>query len=98
MGVPQIISDYFSTQPVAKAWLFGSYSRGEATPHSDVDIMVSFLPDSNITLLSYTHIVNDLQRLLHKKVDLTEEGQLLPFAQESAERDKILIYERSTEG
>jgi len=98
MRVQQIISDYFSTQPVAKAWLFGSYSRGEATAHSDVDIMVSFLPNSNVTLLNYTHIVNDLQRLLRKKVDLTEEGQLLPFAQDSAERDKILIYERNAKG
>jgi len=97
MNIQQIISDYCSTQPIAKAWLFGSYSRGEATAHSDVDIMVSFLPDSNITLLSYAHIVNDLQHLLHKKVDLAEEGQLLPFAQESAARDKILIYERNAE-
>jgi predicted nucleotidyltransferase len=24
----------------AKAFLFGSYARGEATPHSDIDIMV----------------------------------------------------------
>ena len=23
------ISDYFKTQPVLKAWLFGSYARGE---------------------------------------------------------------------
>ena len=25
------IADYFKTQPVLKAWLFGSYSRGEQT-------------------------------------------------------------------
>ena len=24
----QMIADYFKTQPVLKAWLFGSYSRG----------------------------------------------------------------------
>ena len=36
------IQDYFKTQPVLKAWLFGSYARGEETPNSDVDILVVF--------------------------------------------------------
>ena len=36
------IQDYFKTQPVLKAWLFGSYARGEETPDSDVDILVVF--------------------------------------------------------
>jgi hypothetical protein len=36
----KLIADYFKTQPVLKAWLFGSYSRGEETEHSDVDILI----------------------------------------------------------
>jgi len=36
------IADYFKTQPVVKAWLFGSYSRGEQRPWSDVDILVQY--------------------------------------------------------
>lgn len=36
----QKIAEYFKTQPVLKAWLFGSYSRGEERPDSDVDIHV----------------------------------------------------------
>jgi len=31
------IADYFKTQPVLQAWLFGSFARGEETPLSDVD-------------------------------------------------------------
>ena len=27
----QTIAEYFKTQPVLKAWLFGSYARGECT-------------------------------------------------------------------
>lgn len=92
--IQHIIASYFSNQPIEKAWLFGSYSRGEATSHSDVDILVTFMPESNVTLFEYAHIVNDLQKLLRKKVDLVEEGQLLDFALDSAQRDKILIYER----
>ncbi|MBR6262211.1 MAG: nucleotidyltransferase domain-containing protein [Prevotella sp.] len=35
----QTLSDYFKTQPVLKAWLFGSFARDEETPLSDVDII-----------------------------------------------------------
>ena len=41
--IQQKIADYFKTQPVLKAWLFGSYARGEETETSDVDIL--FVPD-----------------------------------------------------
>lgn len=34
------IQEFFKTQPVTRAWLFGSCSRGEETPQSDVDILV----------------------------------------------------------
>ena len=37
-----IIAEYFKTQPVLKAWIFGSYARGEERPDSDVDILVEF--------------------------------------------------------
>lgn len=29
--IKKIIADYFATQPVLKAWLFGSFARGEQT-------------------------------------------------------------------
>ncbi|MBO7120517.1 MAG: nucleotidyltransferase domain-containing protein [Bacteroidaceae bacterium] len=40
-AMTQKIAEYFKTQPVLKAWLFGSYSRGEERPDSDVDILVA---------------------------------------------------------
>lgn len=85
---------YFSTQPVLKAWLFGSFSRGEETKDSDVDIMVS-LDKSKPIGLKFFGMWSDLEELLGRKVDLVSEGTLLPFAQESVERDKILVYERT---
>lgn len=89
-----IIRKYFATLPIAKAWLFGSYSRGEETLESDVDIMVSFDKDAKISLFNYAGIICKLESLLNHKVDLVEEGTLLPFAQQSVNEDKILIYER----
>ena len=87
------IAEYFKTQPVLKAWLFGSYSRGEQTKDSDVDILV-LLDKSRPIGLKFSGMWSDLEELLGRKVDLVSDGTLLPFAQQSADKDKILIYER----
>ena len=87
-------AEYFKTQPVLKAWLFGSFARGEETAHSDVDLLVE-LDHSKPVGLKFFGMWNDLERLLNCKVDLVEEGELLPFAADSANRDKRLIYERA---
>ena len=90
----QTIADYFKTQPVLKAWLFGSYSRGEEKPWSDVDILVELDQEHPIGLLKFAGIMCDLEDLLGRKVDLIEEGTLKSFATESVNRDKKLIYAR----
>ena len=82
----QLIADYFKTQPVLKAWLFGSFARGEETEDSDLDILVEYDKNARISLL--------LEKSTGRRIDLIEDGCLLPFAVESANRDKVLIYER----
>ena len=91
----KLIADYFKTQPVLKAWLFGSFSRGEQRDYSDVDILI--LPDKSqhFSLFTLSGMYEDLKELLGREVDLITEGGLMPFARESADRDKILIYERA---
>ena len=91
----ELIAQYFKTQPVLKAWLFGSYARGEATPESDVDILVEFDHSSPIGLFAYARMWRELEERLGRQVDLVEEGTLLPFAVESVNRDKKLVYERA---
>lgn len=91
----QAIHDYMAKQPVEKAWLFGSYARGEEKPDSDIDIL--FVPDYSgkpFTLFTYGGMYADLKKLLGREIDLVVEGSLRPYAQQSAEQDKILVYER----
>ena len=91
----QQIAEYFKTQPILKAWLFGSYSRGEQRADSVVDILI--LPDKSqhFSLFTLSEIYEDLKELLGCEVDVITVGGLMPFARESADRDKILIYERA---
>lgn len=90
------IQGYFATLPITKAWLFGSYSRGEESAESDVDILVVFDKDAKINLFKYADIICQLETILNHKIDLVEESSLLPFAQETANKDKVLIYERAS--
>ena len=90
------IQEYFSGQPVEKAWIFGSCSRDENTRDSDVDILVKYTDGQRISLLTISRIMVNLSKLINRKVDLVEDGQLLDFAIESVNRDKILIYERKS--
>ena len=89
------LQGFFPAYPVEKAWVFGSYARGEETRKSDLDVLVRFDENATITLIDYAKIMNNLSDLLHKKVDLVQEGKLYKFAQESVENDKILVYERT---
>ena len=91
----QVIAEYFKTQPVLKAWLFGSFARGEETEDSDVDVLVQFDRSFPIGLLAYMRMHRELEERLGRKVDLVEEGTLRPAAQITAERDMKVIYERS---
>ena len=92
----QKISDYFSTRLVMKAWVFGSYARGEQRPDSDIDIMIVPDRDAHVGLFMLSGMRLDLQDLLGVKVDLVTEKGLLPFARPSAEKDMVLMYERIT--
>ena len=90
----QVIADYFKTQPVVKAWLFGSFARGEETEDSDVDLLVEYDEDG-VSLMKHAAMIIELEERLQRPVDIVENGTLLSFAVESAERDKIQIYERA---
>ena len=96
-AMTQAIADYFKTQPVVKAWLFGSFARGEGTPQSDVDILVEYDKNARISLLFISHMMGALEKVAGRRVDLIEEGCLLPFAEDTVNRDKILIYERDNQ-
>jgi hypothetical protein len=88
------LRSYFASQPIEKAWLFGSMARGEATDDSDVDIIVRFDKSSRVSLLKHVAIIDDLTQLLKRDVDVVSDGTLLPWVADSANNDKILIYER----
>lgn len=64
--IKQTLSDVLGSKPVDFAYLFGSYAKGDADAKSDVDIMVS----GAITGLEFFSLGGELERALHKNVDI----------------------------
>jgi predicted nucleotidyltransferase/plasmid maintenance system antidote protein VapI len=78
---------------VSKAWIFGSFARGgEFNTKSDIDLMVKFKEPSKTSLFDYADISFLLEEKLKVKIDLVEEGCLLPFALDTAKNDLTLVY------
>ena len=94
-AIAEAVAEYLKTQPVVKAWIFGSYARGEEKPWSDVDILVELDKRKPVGLLKFVGIKNSLEDILDKNVDLDENGTLRQYAIESVNHDKQLIYERA---
>jgi predicted nucleotidyltransferase len=89
----QIVRDYFSGQPVLKAYLFGSYSRDEADSNSDIDILIDLDYSKHIGL-GFVTMQSDLQKRLQKKIDLVSSKGVSKYIKPFIDKDKVLIYER----
>jgi len=55
---------------VAELALFGSVLRGDFRPDSDVDVLVTFDPESRRTLFEMVDMQDELSALLGRPVDL----------------------------
>lgn len=88
-----VLKKFFNNKPVLKAYLFGSYSRGDADENSDIDILVE-LDYSKLIGLEFFQMQLDLQDLLNHKVDLLSVKAVSKYIHPFIENDKYLIYEK----
>lgn len=88
------VRQYLSDKPIDKAWLFGSFARSEESKDSDIDLLVRFVKPNKIDLFDYIGFRQELEELTGRRVDLVEEGYLIPAAEENVDKEKTLIYER----
>lgn len=73
---------------VAELSLFGSFARGDNRPDSDVDVLVRFEPGATVTLFTLGGLLNDLEELLGRKVDVVEDSpRMRADFREEVERD-----------
>lgn len=85
----QAILDAAARHGASNVRIIGSVARGEATPDSDVDVLVFMEPDRS--LLDRAGLSLDLQEILGRKVDVATERGLRPRLRESVMQDAIAL-------
>lgn len=80
--------ELFKKYPLKSMALFGSYSRGDETQDSDVDVMVELNGPIGIKFLDLNY---EIENLLHKKVDLVSKRGIKPVYFEFIAPDLIYV-------
>ncbi len=97
MGLSQeniaLLENYFKNKPVLKAYVFGSFARGENDQNSDIDLLLE-LDYSRKIGLGFVQMQIELEELLNQKVDLVSLNGLSPFIKPVVDKEKMLIYAR----
>ena len=88
--IREIVARVVSRYPVRRAYIFGSFSRGEQSKGSDVDVLIDRA--SGFTLLSQCGIKSELEDALGMRVDVVTRGALKESVRSNAERDELLAY------
>lgn len=72
--------------PLRRLALFGSFARGDATPESDIDILVEVDPSIG---LGFVTLAEELEKVTGHRVDLVSRRAVKPLLWEQIEPDLI---------
>ena len=86
------IRDFCQRNNIKKMSLFGSALRGEMTENSDVDILVEFLPETNIGLIKLAGLEIELSAIIGEKVDLRTPADLSRYFRDDVVREAKELY------
>ena len=94
LSIPRIrecIAPICKKYPIQKAYLFGSYARGNATEKSDVDLRIEGDIKSFFMLGG---IYSELSDALGTELDLLSRLPDSEAFRENLKKDEVLLYER----
>ena len=75
---------------IKKILIFGSYARNEATPNSDLDLIVEF-PEGT-SLIDHIGIEFELSEALNMKIDLLSQNGISLYIKDQIMKEAIVIY------
>ena len=74
------IADFCRRHHVQELALFGSALRDDFGPDSDIDLLIEFAPDAQVSLFDFVRLRDELSAFFGREVDLVEKrGLRNPF-------------------
>ncbi|MEO8171662.1 MAG: nucleotidyltransferase family protein [Sediminibacterium sp.] len=80
--------ELFKKYPLKSMALFGSYSRGEETEDSDVDVLVELSVPDGMAFIKLSH---ELEEIVKRKVDLVSKGGMKERYMRAIENDLLYV-------
>ena len=77
---------------IARMSLFGSVARGDATPESDIDLLVVFDPAARMDLIRMIGLERRLGETLGRPVEFMTEPVKNPYLRANVERDRRFVF------
>jgi predicted nucleotidyltransferase/plasmid maintenance system antidote protein VapI len=87
-----VIAAISTFKKINKAWVYGSFSRGDDGPKSDIDIALN--ADDTFSYFDLAEVKYSLEKALNRKVDVGFLDSFKPYILEHVKPDLKLIYER----
>src|SRR6266478_8854491 len=66
------IQEFCQRWKITEFALFGSVLRDDFRPDSDVDVLVTFAPETRYSLFDLVHMQDELKEIFGREVDLVE--------------------------
>ncbi len=93
--IKEMIYDILKKYGIEKAYIFGSYARGEANKQSDIDIMIK---KGNLkTLLQLSVLAYEIEQILKKQIDIVIEETYtddIKYDSETIKLAKSIFYNK----
>jgi hypothetical protein len=87
------IAEFCCKWRVKEFAIFGSALREGFGPGSDVDVLVELLPDHGLNLYDWVDMIEELEAIFGRKVDLVAKGGLKnPFRRREILRTAEVVY------
>lgn len=87
------ITDFCRRWKISELALFGSVLREDFGPDSDLDVLVSLEPDAPWSLFEWVDMIDELEAIFGRKVDLVEKSGLRnPFRRHGILRNREILY------
>ena len=90
----EAIAQFCQKHGIRELSLFGSVLREDFRGDSDVDVLVQFDPGARTGLLEYCRILEELEVLLGRKVDLVTPDGLSPYLKDRILASREVVYAR----
>ena len=87
----QLIAGIAKFEKIRKAWIYGSFSREDDGPKSDIDIALETSQD--FSYFDLAEVQFQLEKLVNRKVDVGFMDTFKPYILEHIKPDLKLIYE-----